>query len=238
MVKKKAQVKPKSRTPFYAMLAAVVVVGGAAIWYMIQQGQAKPIVLPEGTTLPTAQGYLLGDPNAPVTIMEFADFECPGCMQFATLIEPDVRENIINKGLANFRYMDFPISEIHPNSMSASLAAACANEQGKFWEMHDAIYHGFYDWAAPATTNPKRVFRGYLGRLGIDESQWNQCFDSQKLVAQILANRNAGVERGVSSTPTFIIGNAMYTQGMTYDRIKRIVDSLVAMQPATTDSAQ
>lgn len=234
MVKKKAQVKPKSRTPFYAMLAAVVVVGAAAIWYMMQQNRVAPIQLPEGTQLPAAQGYLLGDPNAPVTIMEFADFECPGCMQFATLIEPDVRENIVNKGLANFRYMDFPLSDIHPNSMSASLAAACANDQGKFWEMHDAIYQGFYDWAAPATTNPKRVFQRYLGPLGIDEAQWNQCFDSQKHVAQILANRNAGIERGVSSTPTFIIGNAIYTTGMTYDRIKSVVDSLAAMKDTTT----
>jgi protein-disulfide isomerase len=238
--KKHVKVAPKkSRTPLYGLLAIVAIVGVAGIWYAMNSATPKPIVLAEGTALPAAEGYLLGDPNAPVTIMEFADFECPGCMQFATMIEPDVRANIIDKGLANFRYFDFPL-ESHPNSMSASLAAACADEQGKFWEMHDAIYQGFYDWISQKTSNPKRVFQGYLSRLGIDEKQWNQCFDSQKYVGKIIAHRNAGLARQVAVTPTLVIGNSVYPGGLTFDRLKRVVDSLVALSPrapAASDTA-
>ena len=233
MVKKKANVAPaKSRAPFYGLLAVVVVVAAAGIWYSMNGAKPKPIQLPEGTPLPKAEGYLRGDPNAPVTIMEFADFECPGCMNFATMIEPDVRANIIDKGLANFRYFDFPL-DVHPNTMSASLAAACADEQGKFWEMHDMIFQGFYDWIGQATTNPKKVLSTYVGKLGMDEKKWNECFDSQKYVAKIMSHRNAGIERQVGSTPTFVIENTVYSTGMTYDRIKHIVDSLVALKGAS-----
>jgi protein-disulfide isomerase len=238
VVKKKAAVAPKkSRGSFYALLAIILLVGVAGIWYKIADSKQPIIQLDPNAPLPTAMGYLRGDSTAPVTIIEYGDFECPGCMQFATMLEPDLRANIIDKGLASFRFYDYPLTEAHPNSMSASLAAACADEQGKFWEMHDAIFEGFYDWIAQKTSNPKKVFQTYLPKIGINEQQWNQCFDSQKYVGRIMANRNSGTERGVSGTPTIIINNAIYpSNGLNYDRIKRIVDSLTAISKTDTSA--
>lgn len=211
-------------------MGLILVAGLAGIWYTMNGNKQAPIVLDPNIQLPEASGYVLGDANAPVQIIEYGDFECPGCMQFATMIEPDLRKNLVETGLASFHYFDFPLSEAHPNSMSASLAAACADEQGKFWEMHDAIFHGFYDWIAQKTSNPKKVFAGYAERMGLNTQQWGQCFDDQKYVARIMANRNSGTARGVSGTPTFIINGAIYdSRGLSYDRFKQIVDSLTAL---------
>jgi len=227
----KASPKKKSNTGFLAIIGLVIVAGGAGIWTTMQN-KPKPIELAPGTPLPAAEGYLRGDPNAPITIMEFADFECPGCGRFATLQGPDIKARIVDAGLANFRFFDFPLTSIHANTMSAHLAAACADDQGLFWEMHDALFAGQYDWSTQATTNPRKIVDGYAKQLGLDMTAFGQCFDTQKHVARIQANAAAGTARGVSSTPTIIIGDRVYPGGLTFDKIKQIVDSLRAIAPA------
>ena len=224
--------KKKSNNAFLPIVLLVLAVGGAAIYYKVQN-KPKPIELAPGTALPTAEGQLRGDPNAPVTIMEFADFECPGCGQFATLQGPDIKTRIIDAGLANFRFYDFPLSSIHQNTLAAHLAASCAADQGKFWEMHDAIFAGQMEWNSQATTNPRKLFDLYAGRIGLDLTTYKSCFDTQKNLPKIQANAAAGTERGVSSTPTLVVGNKVYTGGLTFDQIKALVDSLRAAAPAT-----
>ncbi len=217
----------KSRTPFFVLLLALVGAGGGGIWYSINNAKPKPIVLAPGTPLPKAEGYLRGDPNAPITIIEFADFECPGCGSFATLTEPDLRTRIVDAGLANFRYFDYPLP-MHLNTMAASLAASCAADQGKFWEMHDAIFAGQFDWNTQATGNPRKFFDDYAQKLGLDVVAYKSCFDSQKNLPRIEAHKKAGTELGVSQTPTLVIAGKMYPGGLNYDALKKLVDSLRA----------
>ena len=225
----------KSRTPFFGLIALVVVAGAAGIWYSMNANKQQPITLDPAklASLPPAEGYLRGDPNAPVTIMEFGDFECPMCASFATVSEPDLRERIIDTGLANFRYFDFPLTNIHPNTLAASLAASCAADQGKFWEMHDAIYNAQDQWNAQATSNPRKVLDGLAQQLGIDMAAYGECFSSQKNLARIQANKKAGDDRGVGGTPTIFIGNIQLPNGTSIDRMKQIVDSLAALAPKT-----
>ncbi len=223
----------KSRTPFLVVLVALIAAGGGGIWYAVNGAKPKPITLPAGTPLPKAEGYLRGDPNAPITILEFADFECPGCGNFASVTEPDLRNRIVDAGLASFRYYDFPLP-IHQNTMAASLAASCAADQGKFWEMHDAIFAGQFDWNTQATSNPRKLFDQYAKAISLDMAAYTTCFDSQKNLPRIEANRTAGVERGVSSTPTLVIGDKMYSGGLNYDAIRKIVDSLRAANPTAS----
>jgi protein-disulfide isomerase len=222
----------KSKNAFLPIVLVVLAVGGAAIFYKVQN-KPKPIELAPGTVLPAAEGHLRGDPNAPITIMEFADFECPGCGQFAALQGPDVKARIIDAGLANFRFYDFPLTSIHQNTLAAHLAASCAEDQGKFWEMHDKLFAGQMDWSTQATTNPRKFFDTYAGEIGLDRAAFSSCFDSQKHLPKIQANAAAGTERGVSSTPTLVIGNKVYAGGLTYDRIKQLVDSLRSALPAS-----
>lgn len=222
----------KSKNAFLPIVLVVLAVGGAAIFYKVQN-KPKPIELAPGTVLPAAEGHLRGDPNAPITIMEFADFECPGCGQFAALQGPDVKARIIDAGLANFRFYDFPLTSVHQNTLAAHLAASCAEDQGKFWEMHDKLFAGQMDWSTQATTNPRKFFDTYAGEIGLDRAAFNSCFDSQKHLPKIQANAAAGTERGVSSTPTLVIGNKVYAGGLAYDRIKQLVDSLRLALPAS-----
>ncbi|MBL0170147.1 MAG: thioredoxin domain-containing protein [Gemmatimonadaceae bacterium] len=232
----------KSRAPFYGVLLLFGVAGAVGIWYSIKANTQKPITLDATAmaTLPKAEGYLRGDPNAPVTIMEFADFECPGCGQFAALEEPEIRARIIDAGLANFRYFDFPLP-IHTNTLAASLAASCAADQNKFWEMHDAIFAGQDQWNGQATGNPRKVLDGYAETLGMDMKAYGECYSSQRNLPRIQANKAAGDARGVNSTPTIVIGDRVYPGGVRFDGLKKIVDSIIAAQPkkaATTDTAK
>ncbi len=230
-----AKQAPRKKSPvaFVVIILVVLVAGGAWIWTAMRSNVPKPIALAPGTPLPQAQGYMRGDPAAPVTIIEFADFECPGCGQFALVEEPDLFKRVIDAGLANFRFMDFPLTSIHSNTLSAHLAASCADEQGKFWEFHDMLFRGQYDWNTQATTNPRKIFDGYVKALGLDAAKFGECFDSQRNLGRIQANAAAGSERGVNSTPTIMIGGAIYAPAPNTDQIKAIVDSIRSAQAAS-----
>lgn len=224
----------KSRTPFYGLLALLAVAGGAGIWYSINANKQAPITLDAAAlaTLPAAEGYLRGNPNAPVTIIEFGDFECPTCGQFATVSEPDIRARIIDAGLANFRFFDFPLAEIHKNTLVAHLAASCAADQGKFWEMHDALFATQDKWNTQATTNPRKEIDGYAETIGLDKAKYQECMTSQRNLPRLQANRKAGEARGVNGTPTIFIGNTQVGGSTSVDRMKAIVDSLTKLAPA------
>jgi protein-disulfide isomerase len=226
----------KSRTPFLVVLIALIVAGGGGIWYKLDANKPVPVTLPPGTPLPKAEGYLRGDPNAPITIMEFGDFECPSCGQFATVSEPDIRTRIVDAGLANFKFYDFPLP-MHQNTMSASLSASCAADQGKFWEMHDAIFAGQYDWNTQATSNPQKLLNGYAETIGLDMKAFGECVSSQRNLARIQANKKAGEELGVSSTPTIYVGNTKIAGNMSVDNLKKLIDSLRAAAPTPAASA-
>lgn len=228
----------KSRAPFYGVLLVLAAAGGAGIWYSMQN-KAKPIVLDESVTanLPPAEGYLYGKPDAPVTIMEFADFECPRCGQFATLEGPEIKARLVDAGLANFRFFDFPLTEIHQNTLSAHLAASCAGDQGKFWEMHDAIFANQDRWNGQVTGNPRKVIDELAKTVGLDEAKYSACMSSQANLPRIQANKKAGVDRGASSTPTLVIGSQVFPGGLRFDAVKKIVDSLIALQPAAAPAA-
>lgn len=223
--------KKKSNTGFLAVVGIVLVAGGAALW-ATTQNKAKPIELPVGAPAMQAEGYLRGNPNAPVSIIEFADFECPGCGQFATLQGPDIKARIIDAGLANFRFYDFPLTSIHNNTLFAHLAAACANDQGKFWEMHDQLFANQPEWSSQSTGTPRKVIEPLASSIGLDMAKYNSCMDSQVHLARIQANAAEGTQRGVRSTPTIIVGNKVYAGGLTFDALKKIVDSLAAAAPA------
>jgi protein-disulfide isomerase len=103
--------KQRGNSPqrFYWVLALVVVVGGLLIARAARAPRARANVTTAPLTPATAEGYLMGNPNAPVQIMEFADFECPACGNFAVITEPDVRNRIVNAGLASYRFFDLPL---------------------------------------------------------------------------------------------------------------------------------
>jgi protein-disulfide isomerase len=212
---------------FFAALAVVAVAGAAALGWVLSRGAPQATLLPEGTTLPVAAGYVMGDSTAPVTIIEFGDFECPACAQFATLTAPDVKARLVATGQVQYRFYDYPLPS-HPNSIPASMAAACAADQGRFWEMHDALFGVQDRWATVRTTRPKGVFKELAQQIGLDVGTWETCFDANRHLDRITAHAREGERLGVPSTPTFLIGRRKVPGALGYDQLKAYVDSAMA----------
>ncbi len=220
-----ASSRPKA---FYWLLGVIALIGVAALGYVATKPKAAPTDvknIADTTNAGPAQGYLMGKVDAPVKILEYADFECPGCAGFATVTEPDVRSRIIEPGLASITYYDFPLTQ-HRNTLAASNAAACADEQGKFWTMHDRLFQAQDEWNGEATDSPKPFFKRYATEVGVDVAKWESCYDARKYQKRISANLADGLRRGVGSTPSFIIGNKLYRGMGGYDEMKAIVDSI------------
>ncbi len=221
--------KQSNNTGFLAALGAIAVAGvGFIVWKTQQPPAAPPIVLAnvaDSALAAKARGYTIGSPDAKVEIMEFADFECPACGSFATITEPDVRKNLVETGLARYTFYDFPLLNAHQNTIPASMAAACADDQGKFWELHDKIFEGQFEWNGQATGNPRGVISTYAQKLGLDMKKWDACMDAGTHTDRIKANYALGVTKQVGSTPTFFINGQMLRGAANYDDIKAAVDA-------------
>ena len=236
-------VKPRHRTrdnrKFYMTLGAIAIIGAAMVGYAATRSSTADTVTTVDPTLIASgapQGFVMGSPTAPVEIVEYGDFECGWCAQFATVTEPDVRQRLVQTGKTRFRFVDFPLP-MHRNTIPAHLAAGCAADQNKFWEMHDRLFQGQNEWNGAATSNPKKVFVGYVRALGLNEDAWEKCFDDRKHLARIQASIAEGNKMRVGSTPTFIINGKMIASAVTYDALKAMVDSAAAAAPATPPAA-
>ena len=221
---------------FWIALGLVAVIGvGALSWAASRPKATSTRIDP---TLPPmkAQGYLLGSPSAPVEVIEYADFECPSCGQFAALTEPDVRTRLINSGKVRMRFLDFPLP-MHKNTWDASLAASCANDQGKFWEMHDQIFATQDRWNGQATSSPRKPLGALAQGLKLDMAKYGSCMDAETHRAQIQANLQEGERRGVNSTPSFIIGGQIHPGALPFDQFNKLVEAELAKGPAAAAPA-
>jgi|SRR5688572_4370128 protein-disulfide isomerase len=217
---------------FYLALVILLVAGIATLSYLASRPKGT-VSQADSTAVPiTNQGHVIGSDTAPVEVVEFGDFECPACGNFANLTEPDVRARLVNTGLIRFRFMDYPLP-MHKNTWNAHSAAWCAGEQGKFWEMHDVIFQNQDRWSAEATRRPDGILSGLARQVGLNMDQYENCVSSRKYYPQIQANLDEAIRRGVPSTPTFVIGNRQIASTMPYDEFKRYVDAAVtAARPA------
>lgn len=188
--------------------------------------QHKPfdLAIPVG-----ASDHVLGPEHAHVSIVEYGDFECPICKQTAPGLKL-LRERFA--GQLRFAYRHFPLEEVHPHALAAAEAAECAGAQGKFWEMHDAIFATQDKWATQVTSSPRGVIDPLASQVGLDVARYNECMNSQKYVAHIQAHRQAAQRYRVQSTPSFVIGGRVFAGSLSYDEFKRRVDEARAAAPA------
>ncbi len=218
---------------FYGGLIVVAIAGGGAIWLAGRQGDqaaAAPPPAGPGDTV-VFPGYAMGSPNAPVEIIEYGDFVCPVCGVFAVLQEPDVRERLIQTGRVHWVYRDRPLSiQGHENAPVAHLAAACANEQGKFWDMHDQLYFNQVAWSEGSGV--ERKLRKVAEGAHLDMDRYNACMDQQRYAARIKVSAAAADKLGYTGTPTFIINGKVIMHLLSYDQIKALVDSATPAAPA------
>lgn len=228
---------------FYWILGAVAVIGLGAVGYSVGSGAmgkaaTEPVEV-EGldnmeTLVAKAQGVTKGDPNAPITIAEFSDFQCPSCGAFALQVRPQLDLLYVTPGKAKFVYYDFPLTSIHAHSFLASRAGRCANDQGKFWEFLDITYRNQSTWAAK--TSVAGDFVDYAVKAGADKGAFERCLNSDMHADVVSANLRLGNELGIDGTPTVMIsmGRGMARRLMTFDfeSIQSVIEGLLA-QSAT-----
>jgi protein-disulfide isomerase len=220
--------------PFYIALC-VVVAGG--VWFMASRVLGTHnISIPANVVVTAAdtsgfRGYILGAASAPLEITEYADYQCPYCGSFSQVQFPDLKTRLIDAGKARWRFRDFPIEG--EQSLTAAHAAACANDQGKYWEVQDGLYRRQPEWALHP--NPMPVITEIVKAAGIDVSGFNSCMSSTKYAGRIQASRNEGNALGVNSTPSFLIGGRIYVN-MASDAMVKLVDSIIAAAPAASST--
>jgi len=150
---------------------------------------------------------IFGNPDAPITIVEFSDFECPFCARFHVQTLPSLFEEYIDQGKVKLVFRDFPIQSIHQNALPAAVAANCANDQGKFKEMHDMIFENQNEWNKQETVNALSTFSQYATNMQLDQELFDSCLTNGKHIPEIRNDLDDGRDYGVSGTPGFFIGN-------------------------------
>ena len=150
---------------------------------------------------------IIGNPDAPITIIEFSDFQCPFCARFHIQTLPTIMEEYIEKGTVKLVFRDFPIQSIHPNAVPASVAAECANEQGKFKQMHDILFEKQNEWSNLETVYAIELFNQYSEQINLEQEQFSSCLSTAKYVKEIQNDLDDGRTYGVTGTPGFFIGN-------------------------------
>lgn len=165
----------------------------------------------------------IGSKNAPITIIEFSDFECSFCKIFFDNVLNEIKINYVDSGKVKFVYRDFPITAIHPNAEKAAEAANCAFEQNKFWEYHDLLFENQNNWISGNNTSSE--FKKYSSMVGLDEEQFNLCIDSNKFAEEISNDIQDGWEAGVEGTPTLFINGIKIAGAREYNVFKEIIES-------------
>jgi len=150
---------------------------------------------------------IIGDSNAPITIIEFSDFQCPFCARFNAQTLPVILDEYIEQGKVKLVFRDFPIQSIHPNALPASVAAECANDQSKFKEMHDMLFEKQNEWNKKETTEALSLFSQYASNMKLDMEVFDSCLTSGKHIDEIKKDLEDGRDYGVTGTPGFFVGN-------------------------------
>jgi protein-disulfide isomerase len=212
---------------FYIIIGVIAVIGIAALATMaLRSGQSAaspstllnrpPLNAPTGRT---ADGYYTkGQPNAPVMLIEYSDFECPFCGAFAADSELSIDRDYVETGKLLFVFHDFPLQQ-HPNAIPAAEAARCAGDQNAFWPMHDRLFATQDQWAS--NPQPQSQFVGYAEQLKLNSSTFTQCLTSGKHAAEIAKAQQEGTQIQIPGTPTFVIDGKQYTA----DQIRGVIDA-------------
>lgn len=169
-------------------------------------------------------GESMGAADAPVTIREFGDYQCPACGRFESTAEK-IRDEYVESGKVRFIFFDFPL-QMHQHSQQAAVAARCAARQDKFWPYHSRIYKNQDRWSSK--DDPTSAFLDLAVESGLDTDRLQQCMSSNAPVATINTERDAGMLIKLRATPTILVDNTEFVGGPSYDKLKKAIDDALA----------
>jgi protein-disulfide isomerase len=217
----------------FTLIAAGLVLSGCG---MTGDTALQPMDLPDiandnQALVELAQGVTMGDPNAPITLVEFADFQCPGCAGFASMMKPQIDLAYIESGQAKFVFYDFPLIAIHPHAFLAARAARCAGDQELFWQYHNALFRYQSRWSLSASP-PIDLFEDYAAEVGLDQGAFASCLRSDRHAETVTANMILGEQLGVTGTPSVMVssggGMARQIPANSFEAIQDVVTGLLA----------
>ena len=165
----------------------------------------------------------LGDPNAPVTMIEFSDYGCPFCRRYVSTTYPELKQQYIDTGKVYYVFKDYPIKQLHPQAEIASQAAECAGEQGKYWEMHAALFANPGEWDTTEDV-AREVMTRYAAELNFDAAQFASCMEPGTTArADVEANMDEGRRLGLTGTPSFVINGKLLAGAQPLDVFQRVL---------------
>jgi len=172
---------------------------------------------------------LKGDKNAPVVIVEFSDFQCPFCRRFYIQTLSQIEKEYVDTGKVLFVYRDFPLNSIHPAAQKSAEAAECADEQGKFWEFHNALFDEQNKQGAGTVDYNVDDIKTWASTVqGLDTAKFNECLDSGKYEQEVNKDFQDGVNAGVGGTPTFYINGQEVSGAQPFSVFKQVIDQQLA----------
>lgn len=161
---------------------------------------------------------VLGDPNAPVTMVEFSDYDCPFCTRFYSETLPEIKEKYIETGKVKFVYRDFPLEKLHPNAWTIAMATECAGEQGMFFEMHNLVFD------TPGTKDADTL-KSMASELGLDTASFNSCLDNEETRAEVEKDMQDGMDNGVQGTPAFFVNDVFVSGAQPFNEFEKLIEA-------------
>jgi len=196
----------------------------------ILQGALKPQIPSKITaSVGVTDRPSLGSQNAPVTLVEFSDYQCPFCRRHFSTVYPILKKEYIDTGKLRYVFRDFPIASIHPQAPKAHESAWCAKEQNRYWEMHDILFKNSQDLSVPA-------LKTYATKIALNAERFNACLESGKYTGEIEKEIAEATRAGVNGTPAFFIGSTGSGEKITgtlvsgaqpLARFKQVIDDLL-----------
>ena len=214
----------------------LISIGAIFIAFLIIYPNFKPVaevVAAEPKTYPQADKMALGDPNAPVKIDVYEDFQCPACGNYTRDTEPLIIENLVATGKVYYVFHNYPFLDgagagNNGESDQAANASMCASEQNKFWEMHATIYAN-WNGENQGAYDDKRL-TAFAEKVGLDMDAFNACFEANKYKAEIQADFDGGNAVGVQGTPSIFVNGTFIKPGFvpSYDEVRQAVEAAMA----------
>ena len=218
----------------YLPLFIVAAIGLLALGtgMMLYRAKRSPaLTIPRNFTGPETADpksiHIRGEPNAPVTLEEFGDFQCPPCGKLAAPTK-QLEEAYGSQLRVIFRQFPLPVN-VHAHAEEAALASEAAGLQGCFWEMHDLLYREQEIWSKAA--NPRALFRGYAGMLGLNLDRFEKDMDGAEAKERVASDRKLGAALGVHSTPTIFINDHQSPPPIVVASLRTAIDAALKAQP-------
>ena len=168
-----------------------------------------------------------GRPDAPVTVYEMADFQCPACRRFAVMVLPTLEREYIATGKVRWVFIHLPLTSIHPNAIPAAEVATCAARQGRFWQTHDVLFQQQDEWAK--VPQPRALLVSLAQRASVDRAKLLACLDGGTARTEVERDAERATRTGARATPSFYIeGGLLEGAPSTPDPMRRLLDSVYA----------